>query len=476
MALIQNIKFNPNLPESATNQRFIFSSPETVINQQTGQTGVTAAQIKDQNLVNVSNPATPTTAVNSSIDLTSGTIANLQQQLQNWLNQESATYTTNQDKLKKATTQTQTLWEKITSAITGRPKKAELVSAAETKYGVGANLEKLTAITPEISALSDSLNKLKEEEALRTNALYGQGRGIPTVILEGQAGKLQREYAIRQSSVAAQLSAKASLAEMYRGNLTLSIQLAQNSVENQLYDTNQKLSDWKTLWDMNKDLISNLNTQQQNFIKEKITALQNELKDKREDRNKVIQLMQNNPQAGILATDSVEEAGRKIAINPKPLKPEIFGSAAEGYTEQYYDPATKTWKYRRISGVGGKNGIPDKFKEMFANALVAIAETTLKDGREEALKTLQMQKEGLITLYGENGYNMLLAKVDAISPAPAISPITKNAYPWMIKKTNPLIGIPPPKETIPITGLSFENLQVPENYQIPSSFFSELFK
>lgn len=34
--LIENKKFNPNLPESATNQRFIFDQP-TMINQQTGQ-------------------------------------------------------------------------------------------------------------------------------------------------------------------------------------------------------------------------------------------------------------------------------------------------------------------------------------------------------------------------------------------------------------------------------------------------------
>ena len=36
MATIPNKKFNPNLPESATNQRFIFDQP-TIVNQETGQ-------------------------------------------------------------------------------------------------------------------------------------------------------------------------------------------------------------------------------------------------------------------------------------------------------------------------------------------------------------------------------------------------------------------------------------------------------
>jgi siroheme synthase (precorrin-2 oxidase/ferrochelatase) len=48
MALKENPNYNPNIPTTASNQPYIFESPETIINPATGQTAISASSLKPE--------------------------------------------------------------------------------------------------------------------------------------------------------------------------------------------------------------------------------------------------------------------------------------------------------------------------------------------------------------------------------------------------------------------------------------------
>ena len=65
MALINNPNYNPSIPNSDTNQPFIFDNPNQIINQQTGQTAATlggTTPITSADLIGNASPITPISA------------------------------------------------------------------------------------------------------------------------------------------------------------------------------------------------------------------------------------------------------------------------------------------------------------------------------------------------------------------------------------------------------------------------------
>lgn len=256
----------------------------------------------------VVNNTTPTTV----LDLTSN-VSGLQKQQEAYLAKKQAQYDKDQIAKEAAQKEADKAMADKTTYQEGRSTSSEILAEQNKKYQIDPQYEQITAMLPEITALRDQLNKLNEDEATAVENLSGQGRGIPMGVLGAQEAKIVRTYAIRENAVSAQLSAKSATMENLRGNITLANQLVTQAVNSYVYDTEQKVQDYKDLYTYNKDIIANLDKEQKDILDEQYKAVTDELATKRDEQLKVAQLALDNG-LEYVPGDSIDTITRKIAI------------------------------------------------------------------------------------------------------------------------------------------------------------------
>lgn len=255
--------------------------------------------------------------------------AEQEQQRQDAIKQEQALQTENQGTLSK-----------IKDFITGQPSRQTLLEQGRTKYQVPEQYQMITDMLPEVTTLRENLNALQAEEEQAVSSLENRGEGIPLGIIALQSDRVRRSYNLREAALSAQLGSKAATIEAIRGNLTLANTLIGQSVDAVMLDYTQKLQDYNNLYTYNKDLISSLDTTQKNILTKQIEDLQKEADTKRKTTETVggMILKFNSLGAGILITDTLEEANRKASLVGGELA--LYGKQQQ--LQQQYGKTTMT--------------------------------------------------------------------------------------------------------------------------------------
>lgn len=252
------------------------------------------------------------TSVNRIFDLTAGTKG-----LNEQVNKQFEENQKRLEELQKSKTEGEkergTLRGTIEDIIGRRPDSSVLLEREQIERGVEEDLETSRGLIDEIGGLRTQLANLKTEGSLAVEALTGQGRGIPISIIRGQQAKTQRQYAIRQAGLAAELGAKSATLQAIQGNVSLANKLAKDAVDAELFDFKQELQDYTELFELNEDTINSLDEETRTLLEENRDEVQRKLDEAREDKEKVAGLMVDNPKAGVSISDTFEEAAQKVA-------------------------------------------------------------------------------------------------------------------------------------------------------------------
>jgi hypothetical protein len=271
-----------------------------------------ANNIKEENPVVVPEGTGDSTSTDSILDLTAST-ADLQKELDLQFKEREERRKEIEDELETETKRQKTLREKATKFISTRPSREDELQKELASLGVKEDIEQVRSLITEVGSLRSQLNKIDEAKAQAIEGLAGQGRGIPISIIRGQQAKTERQFNIRRAAVAAELGAKAATAEALRGNAQFAFKLAQDTVNAIVFDFEQKAKDFEDLFEFNQDIIDSLSKEQKSILETQRDDAKDELERRREEAETVSKLMIDNPNAGVLPTDSITTASEKVA-------------------------------------------------------------------------------------------------------------------------------------------------------------------
>lgn len=253
----------------------------------------------DETEISIPELGSDSSTVDDIYNLTAGVTSKLKELLK--------TYKTEEPEEQK------NLRQRMLGMITGRKSATEVTAEQEAEFGIEEKSAEVESLTVEAVELKKRLDNLEAEELQATEALYGQGRGIPMAILTSQAKAINREYTIRKMGVAADLSAKAALIEAKEGRLESAEKLADKAIDAYLYDQRQELEDLKTVYGMNQDIIDNMSKDQKDLLTTQISFLENQLEDKKKEKAEVRNLMLKYADAGISLDDTPDSATKKAS-------------------------------------------------------------------------------------------------------------------------------------------------------------------
>jgi hypothetical protein len=248
---------------------------------------------------------------------------------------------------------------------TGETPAEALISAAKTRPTVGSTEEKIrtemetSGATAElakvkeqnikVSVLSQELDNLSAEERTKIDALEqtGMSRGA----IERESNVINREYASKKAVKNAELGVQTAMLNAYSGNYEAAKSMVGDIVEAYTYDQKQKVDDFDTLFTAYSGWVSSLDEKDQQILTDAREDAKTQLANDRVDKETVVSLMLDNQNAGILTTDTKEEATAKATAYSKshPEVAQTVGSAETGYT--MYD------KYGNVIGTKGGGGV-----------------------------------------------------------------------------------------------------------------------
>jgi len=185
----------------------------------------------------------------------------------------------------------------------------------QTQYGVDTNFQQLQALAPEIADLNNKIANLDAREQADLAQLIGQP--VSQGFSMGMEGRIKRQYAAERAGLAGMLGAKTAIAAMYQGNISTAQSIINSTINALTYDVQQKRQDMDKLYDFYGDFISSLEKKEQTELANARQDLLIEESNQREDYRYLLNLMIDNPQAGITPFDTPEEAATKIVANPK---------------------------------------------------------------------------------------------------------------------------------------------------------------
>ncbi len=171
---------------------------------------------------------------------------------------------------------------------------------------------------------------------------------------------------------------------------------------------------YTTLYSLNQDSIDRLDSKYQIALKEAKDDAEKAYTIAYDEKSKVGQLMLDNPQAQISITDDFATALSKIAANPKPSKPDIYGSAEGGYYQQVYDPTTNTYKNTRVTGGTGGGGAG-------SSNLIDVLQEAINNGAtpEQAAREAASVSEAAGIPVDQKTLNSLTTQARSLTKAPA---------------------------------------------------------
>jgi len=138
---------------------------------------------------------------------------------------------------------------------------------------------------------------------------------------EGQRGGpmslgTRRQNAIQEKGIA-QVGALTAIAEVYQGNMNLARDVAKQSTDFLADYYDNQVAKYETLMDFAKDDVLRLEDQEKEYLNLQITMAENKKAQLEEDKDKITDLLLNNPEvaqkAGITFADSYEEAISKFS-------------------------------------------------------------------------------------------------------------------------------------------------------------------
>ena len=193
-----------------------------------------------------------------------------------------------------------------------KPSEARSEALEETGIGISDFFNTQKAGLAEIGKLDEEFNKniaLRDEQIARIEENRG---GALRPFVDAEVARVEKNAAIKLNQISANIKGKSAVMEAQQGNFELAKSLAHQAANDATADLQFASSQFRTVWDLNKDVLENLDKEYVDAYKGAMDASEKRYQEAREDKNQVGELMINNPEAGITMNDSLTSARQKI--------------------------------------------------------------------------------------------------------------------------------------------------------------------
>jgi hypothetical protein len=207
----------------------------------------------------------------------------------------------NQASLQSAKTERSSLLDIFKKQQEDRPDISSIISEQFDKFGVTETLGRVNALVPEIDALNQQLIKINDEQFAQEQ--QAEALGMSTTFISGRKARIQRAFESRKASVSAQITAKSSLVNALNGNIEVAQSLAKQAVDASVYDQQQKVDDFNTLYNIYSTEITSLESSQKDFLdnirKQQETQLEIARQENQQKMDVVIEAASNGVDLGV---------------------------------------------------------------------------------------------------------------------------------------------------------------------------------
>jgi hypothetical protein len=216
-----------------------------------------------------------------------------------------------------------TLGQKLKEGIFGGPSIAELQRQQLEKAGVPGMIQQQQAMITEIGTLRQRLDDLNAQE--REQVAANEQRAVSTRVIGREEARIKETFSRQRAALSAELSSKAAILQAQRGLLSDARSFAEQAVRALTYDQQQKVAGLQYFFENNQKLISSLDKSVQNRLKDVMGIAQTELTRLRAEKEDILTLMIQYPEAGITPDMSIEEAAQMVQSMPQEEVPEKYG-------------------------------------------------------------------------------------------------------------------------------------------------------
>jgi len=223
----------------------------------------------------------------------------------------------------------------------------------------------------------DTLNKQYANTVAQRDASMAkeQDRIAPLSVINGRSAQIARQYAPELNRMSANINSKAAVMEALKGNYAEAQKYVQQAVDAFTADKKAKVDQYVMLRESYQDIFNLLDEDYQRAYLASENASKRDYENAREDKQQVLSLMIDNPQAGILATDTLEQAAMKVSRTPTTsmTQPTIAGATTTPTTSPvstFKFTSSQLNKGANNAGVSGNefNGLNEEVKNYFVSS------------------------------------------------------------------------------------------------------------
>jgi len=169
----------------------------------------------------------------------------------------------------------------------------------------------------EMETLSKAYNNTVAQRDQQIAELFGSGRGQTIDFLNNQQAQIIRNAAPELNRQSANINAKAATLQASQGMFAEARQFINQAVQDATADLKFTYDQFTLFYNINQDTIDRLDKKYQNAFSTATTAAESAWKLAVDQKTQVGDLMLKNPQAGILITDTIEQAYAKVGLSPQ---------------------------------------------------------------------------------------------------------------------------------------------------------------
>ncbi len=172
----------------------------------------------------------------------------------------------------------------------------------------------------------DTLNKQMSDLSVQEQNAYirTESQAIPMDSINSQKSQIERQYAIKKSGLAAEITSKAAYSESLRGNFTLVNQLIEKTASLATQAKAQEIADYKWMFENYQEEFKALTTREQSLYGDLLKSLEQEQKDAKAEltqkMNMFISAKVPIPDMINLTNMSIKDVARYVTQNMAPEK------------------------------------------------------------------------------------------------------------------------------------------------------------
>lgn len=200
----------------------------------------------------------------------------------------------------------------------------DVVRQEQQRMGVETMMTEQRGLIQEISNLKNRSINLMEQRDAAVGVLGAEA--VSTPFVTGQQARQAEAFDRRIETNNAMMGEKQAYLQSLQGQVDQARGLVSDIVDAKTYDTQLELQKVRDFLELNSEDINQLDNIYQREIKEVEEYWENQLEEEKQEKEQVLNMMIENPEAGVNSGDSLEDAAQKTATY---LKEQAEGQVSE---------------------------------------------------------------------------------------------------------------------------------------------------